>query len=62
MKNETLVYFKVESKSNPFGLRPARNQAPKREHLSKRQALDNKAFSGRVNRDKKAHRELDKLF
>lgn len=48
---ETTEFFKV-----------ARNIAPKREHLSKRQALDNKAFSGRVNRDKKANRELNKLF
>ena len=62
MKSETVVYFKVESESNPFGLRPARNQAPKREHLSKRQAWENKAFSGRITRDKKVNRELNKLF
>lgn len=51
MKSETAVYFKV-----------ARNQTPKREHLSKRQAWENKASSGRVNRDKKANRELNNLF
>lgn len=62
MKSEAVVYNKVESKSNPFGLRPARNQAPKREHLSKRDAWSNKQFSGRVNRDKKANGELNKLF
>lgn len=50
MKTETVEYFKV-----------ARNQSPRREHLSKRQALDNKAFSGRVRRDKKANKELNKL-
>lgn len=51
MKVETTEFYKV-----------ARNQTPKREHLSKRQAQDNKAFSGRVSRDKKANRELNKLF
>lgn len=51
MKVETTEFYKQ-----------ARNQQPKREHLNKRQAWENKAFSGKVNRDNKARKELIKLY
>ena len=51
MKTETVEFYKV-----------ARNQAPKREHLGKRQAWENRAYSGRVQRDKKALKEGFKLL
>lgn len=40
----------------------ARKQTPKREHLNKREAWQNKAFSGKVNRDSKARKESSKLY
>lgn len=51
MKIETTEYFKQ-----------ARNQQPKREHLNKRQAWENKAFSGRVQRDKIKDKQAFKLI
>lgn len=51
MKIETLEYYKQ-----------TRNQQPKREHINKREAWQNKAFSGKVNRDTKARKELNKLY
>lgn len=51
MKIETVEFFKV-----------ARNITPKREHVSKRQAWENKAFSGKVQRDKVKVRDTYKLF
>lgn len=51
MKTETTEFFKV-----------ARNQTPERKHFNKRQAWENKAYSGRVQRDKKALKETFKLF
>lgn len=51
MKTETIEFYKL-----------ARNQTPKREHLGKREAWQNKAFSGKVNRDSKARKELNKLY
>lgn len=51
MKTETTEFFKV-----------ARNQTPKREAVNSRTAWENKAYSGRVQRDKKALREGFKLI
>ena len=51
MKTEATEFYKQ-----------TRNQAPKREHLGKREAWQNKAFSGKVNRDSKARKELNKLY
>jgi hypothetical protein len=51
MKTETIEFYKV-----------ARNTAPKREHVSKRDAWANKAFSGRVQRDKVKTKDIYKLF
>jgi hypothetical protein len=51
MKIETTEFYKM-----------ARNTAPKREHVSKRQAWENKAYSGKVQRDKVKVRDTYKLF
>ena len=51
MKTETLEFYKV-----------TRNQTPKREVVNSRTAWENKAYSGRVQRDKKALREGSKLL
>lgn len=51
MKIETTEFYKV-----------ARRQEPKRSIVSKREAWENKAYSGRVQRDKKALREGFKLL
>jgi hypothetical protein len=51
MKTETTEFYKV-----------ARNQTPKREGVNKRQAWENKAYSGRVQRDKKAQKEGFKIY
>jgi hypothetical protein len=51
MKTETTEFYKV-----------ARNQTPKRECVNKRQAWENKAYSGRVQRDKVKTKDIYKLF
>jgi hypothetical protein len=51
MKIETVESYKI-----------ARNTAPKREHVSKRDAWVNKAFSGRVQRDKMKAKQEFKLY
>lgn len=51
MKTETTEFFKI-----------TRNQTPKREPVNARTAWENKAYSGRVQRDKKSLREGFKLL
>ena len=51
MKVETTEFYKV-----------ARNIAPKREHVSKRQAWENKTYSGKVQRDKVKAKQEFKLY
>jgi hypothetical protein len=51
MKVETTEFYKV-----------ARNQTPKREGVNKRTAWENKAYSGRVQRDKVKVKDTYKLF
>jgi hypothetical protein len=51
MKIEINEFYKV-----------ARNQTPKREGVNKRTAWENKAYSGRVQRDKVKVKDTYKLF
>jgi hypothetical protein len=51
MKIETTEFYKV-----------ARKTEPKREHVAKREAWQNKAFSGRVQRDKIKEKQAFKLY
>ena len=50
MKTETLEFYKQ-----------TRNQQPKREHLNKREAWQNRAISGKSFRNTKAQKEHHKL-
>jgi hypothetical protein len=51
MKIETTEFYKVTRKNEP-----------KRKHLAKREAWQNKAISGRVQRDKIKEKQAFKLY